>query len=71
MKLYLCQLVSTKGYVKESFYREGKSAQSVLDGLNMLKWQGKNNRDQWKITDPNQSDDDYDCDDDYNDDEEE
>ena len=37
MKFYKCTLISN-GYVQERFFREGESAEEVLEGLEMFIW---------------------------------
>ena len=35
--LYLCELVNN-GIIQERFYREGKNAEAVKEGLELFKW---------------------------------
>ena len=46
MSLYQCKLLQKSGIIAQNFFREGGSAKSVLDGLEMFEWcEGK-----WVIT---------------------
>ncbi len=38
MKQYYCKLVDYRGFRKESFYRDGESAQDVLNSLQMFQY---------------------------------
>lgn len=49
MDTYICELIDRKGYVSQCFYREGESADEVLEGLKLFEWPNAPKGAKWRI----------------------